>query len=74
MIQIRDAADRTALRRRLKKSGRLTRPTLARRDMLCPKQGRRLVETEGVSSGYVEDFDEPRTKLANIFSPLPDHP
>ena len=36
------------------------------------QQGRRRVETGGVSSGYVEDFDEPRTKLATFFSILPD--
>ncbi len=35
------------------------------------QQGRRRVETGGVSShGYVEDFDEPRTKLAVFFSIL----
>ena len=35
------------------------------------QQGRRRVETGGVPSGYVEDFDEPRTKLADFFSVLP---
>ncbi len=34
------------------------------------QQGRRRVETGGVPSGYVEDFDEPRTKLADFFSTL----
>jgi len=34
------------------------------------QQGRRRVETGGVPSGYVEDFDEPRTKLADFFSIL----
>ena len=34
------------------------------------QQGRRRVETGGVPQGYVEDFDEPRTKLANFFSIL----
>jgi len=34
------------------------------------QQGRRRVETGGVPSGYVEDFDEPRTKLAAFFSIL----
>jgi len=32
------------------------------------QQGRRRVETGGVPSGYVEDFDEPRTLLADFFS------
>jgi hypothetical protein len=33
------------------------------------QQGRRRVETGGVPSvGYVEDFDETRTKLADFFS------
>ena len=31
-------------------------------------QGRRRVETGGVPLGYVEDFDEPRTKLGSLFS------
>jgi hypothetical protein len=35
------------------------------------QQGRRRVETGGVPlRGYVEDFDEPRTKLADFFSIL----
>ncbi len=34
------------------------------------QQGRRRVETGGVPSGYVEDFGEPRTKLADCFSIL----
>ncbi len=35
------------------------------------QQGRRRAETRGVpSGGYVEDFDEPRTKLADFFSIL----
>ena len=34
------------------------------------QQGRRRVETGGYPLGYVEDFDEPRTKLANFFSIL----
>ena len=34
------------------------------------QQGRRRVETGGVAPGYVEDFDEPRTKLAVCFSIL----
>ena len=32
--------------------------------------GRRRVKTGGVSSGYVEDFDEPRTTLEGFFSIL----
>jgi hypothetical protein len=34
------------------------------------QQGRRRVETGGVPLGYVEDFDEPRTKLEDFFSIL----
>jgi len=34
------------------------------------QQGRRRIETGGVPSGYVEDFDEPRTLLADVFSIL----
>jgi len=35
------------------------------------QQGRRRVETGSVPSvGYVEDFDEPRTLLADFFSIL----
>jgi hypothetical protein len=34
------------------------------------QQGRRGIETGGVPSGYFEDFDEPRTKLADFFSIL----
>jgi len=34
------------------------------------QQGRRRVETGGVPSGYVEDFDELRTPLADFFSSL----
>jgi hypothetical protein len=37
---------------------------------MAVQQGRRRVETGGVPSGYVEDFDEPRTKLEGIFSIL----
>lgn len=37
------------------------------------QQGRRRVETGGVPLGYVEDYDEPRTKLAGIFSSLLGH-
>jgi hypothetical protein len=33
-------------------------------------RGRRRIETGGVPHGYVEDFDEPRTKLAGFFSIL----
>ena len=34
------------------------------------QQGRRRVKTGGVHLGYVEDFDEPRTKLVDAFSIL----
>ncbi len=34
------------------------------------QQDRKRVETGGVPSGYVEDFDEPRTPLAGFFSLL----
>ena len=34
------------------------------------QQGRRQVETGGVPRGYVEDFEEPRTTLADCFSIL----
>ncbi len=34
------------------------------------QQGRWRIETGGVPRGYVEDFDEPRTKLAGVFSIL----
>jgi hypothetical protein len=34
------------------------------------QQGRRRIETGGVPLWYVEDFDEPRTKLADFFSNL----
>jgi hypothetical protein len=35
------------------------------------QQGRRRIETGGVPSrGYVEDFDEPRTKQADFFTIL----
>ena len=38
------------------------------------QQGRRRIETGGVPPGYVEDFDELRTKLADFFSiPLVDY-
>ena len=63
---------RSTPRRMLKKARLLTRPTPARQDAPFREQGRRRVETGGVPSvGYVEDFDEPRTKLADFFSILP---
>jgi hypothetical protein len=34
------------------------------------QQGRRRVATGGIPLGYVEDCDEPRTKLRVIFSIL----
>jgi len=49
------SANRRQLRRMLKK---------------FVQQGRRRVETGGVPSGVVEDFDEPRTKQADFFSIL----
>ena len=36
------------------------------------QQGRRRVETGGVPSGYVEDFDELRTSLADFQHPAKD--
>ncbi len=54
----------------LKRSRLLTRPTLARQDAPFRRQGRRRVETGGVPLGYVEDFDELRTPLADFFSIL----
>jgi hypothetical protein len=36
------------------------------------QRGRRRVETGGVPLGYVEDFDDPRTKLGSFFSILPE--
>ncbi len=38
---------------------------------MAVQQGRRRVETGGVPLGYVEDFDELRTTLADVFSILP---
>jgi len=32
------------------------------------RQGRRRIEIGGVPFGYIEDFDEPRTKLPEFFS------
>jgi len=46
----------------------LTRPTLARRDAPCPKQGRRREITGDVPLWYVEDCFEPRTTLGIVFS------
>ena len=37
---------------------------------MAVQQGRRRVRTGGVPLGYVEDCDEPRTKLADFFSIL----
>ena len=37
---------------------------------MAVQQGRRRIETGSVPSGYVEDFDELRTKLADFFSIL----
>jgi hypothetical protein len=48
-----------------------SRDTLTRMLKKAVQQGRRRIETGGVPSGYVEDFDETRTKLAGFFSILP---
>ena len=37
---------------------------------MAVQRGRRRDKTRGVPSGYVEDFVEPRTKLAAFFSSL----
>jgi hypothetical protein len=47
-----------------------SRDTLTRMLKKAVQQGRRRIETGGVPSGYVEDFDETRTKLAGFFSIL----
>src|SRR6185295_18845228 len=54
--------------RMLKKSRLLTRPTLARRDAPCPSKAAGESKLEAYPHGYVEDFDEPRTTLADFFS------
>jgi hypothetical protein len=46
------------------------RETLYRTLKRAIQQGRRRVETGGVPQGYVEDFDEPRTMLVDVFSVL----
>jgi hypothetical protein len=66
--------------RMLKKARLLTRPTLARRDAPCPKQGRLSAygharagsERRGESYcvSYVEPLREARTKLADFLSIL----
>jgi hypothetical protein len=48
----------------------LTHQTPARQDAPFRGRGRRRIETGGVPSGYVEDFDELRTKLADFFNIL----
>ena len=53
----------------LKKARLLTRPTPARRDAPCPKQGRS--ERRGEASlRYVEPLSAARTPLADFFSIL----
>jgi len=54
----------------LKKTRLLTRPTLARRDAPCPKQGRSERRGESYFVSYVESLSEARTKLADFFSIL----
>ena len=53
---------------------RFTPPDMKRasRRMLkkAVQQGRRRVETGGVPLGHVEDFEEPRTSLADFFGIL----
>ena len=39
-------------------------------DLQAVQKGRRRIETGGVPSGYVEDFDESRTKLAGFINSL----
>ena len=52
----------------LKTARPLTRPTLSRRDVPFPRQGRRLIETGAHPQRYVEDLDGPRTTLPDVFS------
>ena len=54
----------------LKQFRLLTRPTPARQDAPFRRQGRSESKPEAYPRGYVEDFDEPRTKLADCFSIL----
>ena len=54
----------------LEKTRLLTRPTLARRDALWPKQGRSKGRAEAYPLGYVEDLNDARTTLADFFSIL----
>ncbi len=66
--------------RMLKKARLLTRPTLARRDAPCPKQGHlsacghaqagRERQGESYYVSYVEPLSEARTTLADFFSIL----
>jgi hypothetical protein len=56
--------------RMLKQFRLLTRPTLARRDAPCPKQGRSERRPEAYPLGYVEGLNDARTKLADCFSIL----
>jgi len=53
-----------------KKATLLTRPTPARRDAPCPKQGRSERKGESYSAPYVETLSEARTPLADFFNIL----
>jgi hypothetical protein len=56
--------------RMFKKASLLTRPTPARRDAPCPKQGRSERKGESYSAPYVEPLSEARTPLADFFNIL----
>jgi hypothetical protein len=53
-----------------KKANLLTRPTLARRDAPCPKQGRSEGKGESYSVLYVEPLSEARTPPPSFFNIL----
>jgi hypothetical protein len=48
----------------------LTRPTPPRQGAPCPSKAAGESKPEAYPLGYVEDFDEPRTTLADFFSSL----
>ncbi len=54
----------------LKKASLLSHPTLARRDAPFPNKAAGESKPEAYPQGYLEDFDEPRTTLADFFSIL----
>jgi hypothetical protein len=56
----------------LKKARLLTHPTPARRDAPFPGKAAGESNPEAYPQGYVEDFDELRTKLEDFFSILLD--